>query len=153
MALCIFFVLRLVRLLLVLPVMHLMKPLNVSKVGRCLVLQWVIYSSSKPNLGTCHLIPMQVHFSFIVLPGPKTIVQTGLHVKLPWLNYLQQKRHQRVIRRSCTNFWLIRCGFLIRCWATLSGNPCAQDLWRCFWGSKTNYCLADTQGLLMHVLL
>ncbi len=32
-----------------------------------------------------------------VLPGPKTIEQTGLHVKLPWLNYLQQKRHQRVI--------------------------------------------------------
>jgi len=32
-----------------------------------------------------------------VLTGPKTIVQTGLHVKLPWLNYLQQKRHQRVI--------------------------------------------------------
>ena len=31
------------------------------------------------------------------LPGPKTIVQTGLHMKLPWLNYLQQKRHQRVI--------------------------------------------------------
>ena len=40
---------------------------------------------------------MQVYFSFIVLPEPKTIVQTGLHVKLPWLNYLQQKRHLRVI--------------------------------------------------------
>jgi len=48
-------------------------------------------------------------------------------------------------RRSCTIFWWIRCGFRIRCLATLSGNPCAQDLWRCFWGSKTNYCLADTQ--------
>ena len=104
MALWIFFVLRWVRLLLVLPVMHLMKPLNVSKVGRCLVLQWVIYSSSKPNLGTCHLILMQVHFSFIVLPGPKTIVQTGLHVKLPWQNYLQQKRHQRVIDEAVQIF-------------------------------------------------
>ena len=47
---------------------------------------------------------MQVHFSFIVLPGPKTIVQTGLHVKLPWLNYLQQKRHQRVIDEAVNNF-------------------------------------------------
>ncbi len=47
---------------------------------------------------------MQVHFSFIVLPGPKTIVQTGLHVKLPWLNYLQQKRHQRVIDEAVQIF-------------------------------------------------
>ena len=47
---------------------------------------------------------MQVHFSFIVLPGPKTIVQTGLHVKLPWLNYLQQKRHQRVIDEAVKIF-------------------------------------------------
>ena len=47
---------------------------------------------------------MQVHFSFIVLPGPKTIVQTGLQVKLPWLNYLQQKRHQRVIDEAVKNF-------------------------------------------------
>ena len=31
-------------------------------------------------------------------------------------------------RRSCTNFLWIRCGFQIRCLATLSGNPCAQDL-------------------------
>ena len=58
----------------------------------------------KPNLGTCHLILMQVHFSFIVLPGPKTIVQTGLQVKLPWLNYLQQKRHQRVIDEAVQIF-------------------------------------------------
>ena len=47
---------------------------------------------------------MPVHFSFIVLPEPKTIVQTGLHVKLPWLNYLQQKRHQRVIDEAVKNF-------------------------------------------------
>ena len=47
---------------------------------------------------------MPVHFSFIVLPGPKTIVQTGLHVKLPWLNYLQQKRHQRVIDEAVQIF-------------------------------------------------
>jgi len=47
---------------------------------------------------------MQVHFSFLVLPGPKTIVQTGLHVKLPWLNYLQQKRHQRVIDEAVQIF-------------------------------------------------
>jgi hypothetical protein len=47
---------------------------------------------------------MQVHFSFIVLSGPKTIVQTGLHVKLPWLNYLQQKRHQRVIDEAVKIF-------------------------------------------------
>ena len=47
---------------------------------------------------------MQVHFSFIVLPGPKTIVQTGLHVKLPWLNYLQQKRYQRVIDEAVQIF-------------------------------------------------
>ena len=47
---------------------------------------------------------MQVYFSFIVLPGPKTIVQTGLHVKLPWLNYLQQKRHQRVIDEAVQIF-------------------------------------------------
>ena len=47
---------------------------------------------------------MQVHFLFIVLPGPKTIVQTGLHVKLPWLNYLQQKRHQRVIDEAVQIF-------------------------------------------------
>jgi len=39
-----------------------------------------------------------------VLPGPKTIVQTGLHVKLPWLNYLQQKRHQRVIDEAVQIF-------------------------------------------------
>ena len=45
-----------------------------------------------------------MHFSFIVLPGPKTIVQTGLHVKLPWLNYLQQKRHQRVIDEAVQIF-------------------------------------------------
>ena len=34
----------------------------------------------------------------------KTIVQTGLHVKLPWLNYLQQKRHQRVIDEAVQIF-------------------------------------------------
>ena len=39
-----------------------------------------------------------------VLPGPKTIVQRRLHVKLPWLNYLQQKRHQRVIDEAVKNF-------------------------------------------------
>ena len=39
-----------------------------------------------------------------MLPGPKTIVQTGLHVKLPWLNYLQQKRHQRVIDEAVQIF-------------------------------------------------
>ena len=39
-----------------------------------------------------------------MLPGPKTIVQTGLHVKLPWLNYLQQKRHQRVIDEAIQIF-------------------------------------------------
>ena len=47
---------------------------------------------------------MQVHYSFIVLPGAKTWVQTGLHVKLPWLNYLQQKRHQRVIDEAVQIF-------------------------------------------------
>ena len=31
-------------------------------------------------------------------------MQTGLHVKLPWLNYLQQKRHQRVIDEAVKNF-------------------------------------------------
>ena len=39
-----------------------------------------------------------------MLTGPKTIVQTGLHVKLPWLNYLQQKRHQRVIDEAVQIF-------------------------------------------------
>ena len=47
---------------------------------------------------------MQVHFSFIVLPGPKTIVQRRLHVKLPWLNYLQQKRHQHAIDEAVQIF-------------------------------------------------
>ena len=47
---------------------------------------------------------MQVHFSFSVLPVPKTTVQTGLHLKLPWLNYLQQKRHQRVIDEAVQIF-------------------------------------------------
>ena len=47
---------------------------------------------------------MPAHFSFIVQPGPKTWVQTGLHVKLPWLNYLQQKRHQRVIDEAVQIF-------------------------------------------------
>ena len=31
-------------------------------------------------------------------------MQTWLHVKLPWLNYLQQKRHQRVIDEAVQIF-------------------------------------------------
>ena len=39
-----------------------------------------------------------------MLTGPKTIVQTGLHVKLLWPRYLQQKRHQRVIDEAVQIF-------------------------------------------------